>query len=42
MREDKAFGEMTPEEEEKARKILECYECAYRRECDFPCRKVSV
>ena len=39
MRDDKAFGEMTQEQEEEARKVLGCEECAFCRECDFPCKK---
>ena len=39
MRDDKAFGEMTQEQEEEVRKVLGCEECAFRRECDFPCKK---
>ena len=42
MRDDKAFGEMTQEQEKKTRGALCCDDCVFRRECDFPCRKVNV
>lgn len=42
MRDDKAFSEMTQEQEEKAKKILGCEDCAFLRECEFPCRMVNV
>lgn len=42
MRDDKSFNEMTPEEEEKAKKILHCEDCMFCGECAFPCKRLNV
>ena len=40
MRDDKSFNEMTPEQEEWAKKKLGCDECMFCGECAFPCKKL--
>ena len=37
-----AFNEMSWEREQKVKEILKCGDCAFCRECEFPCRQVEV